>query len=188
MAVYYHNDIGESGFICGGSLVSSKVVITAAHCIHNKQDDDVRQAEEALIYLGKHYLHSQTNERDFLVSGVTKFILHPDWNAYAESFDADIAAIVLLRTIQFTNYIRPICIWTSTQSYNDIVNKQGVVAGYGKTESSVTASDKPYWTELPIVGESACLRSNSVFGKITSTRTFCAGNREEGKGPCNGMS
>lgn len=174
----YHNDIGDSGFICGGSLISSKVVLTAAHCIQDKQDDNIRQPEEILIYLGKYYLHSQANERDFLVSGATNFIVHPDWNAYVESFDADIAAIVLLRKIQFTNYIRPICIWTSTDSYSDIVRQQGIVAGYGKTEFSITASDKPFWAELPIVEEATCLRSNSVFNKITSSRTFCAGSRD----------
>ncbi|KAL7034191.1 hypothetical protein ACKWTF_007887 [Chironomus riparius] len=187
LAAYYHNDIGNTGFICGGSLVSSKVVLTAAHCIHDKQDQVVKQPEQALIYLGKYFLHSQSNERDFLVSGVTKFIIHPDWSSVTESFDSDIAAVVLLRTIQFTNFIQPICIWSSTHSYSDMINQQGIVAGYGKTEFTITASDKPYWTELPVVDERSCLESNSVFIKITSRRTFCAGNRD-GRGPCNGDS
>lgn len=184
--------------------MSTKIVVTAAHCIQSKfilrsikevfslilsildkQDDNIHKAEEALFYLGKHYLHSQPNERDVIASGVTKFVVHPSYNAYVESFDADIAIAVLLRTIQFTNFVKPICLWTSTGNYNDIVNRQGVVAGWGKTETSVSASDKPYFAELPVVDEATCLRSNSVFSKITSRRTFCVGSRD-GKGPCNG--
>jgi hypothetical protein len=186
LAAYYHNEYGNSGFICGGSLVSSKVIITAAHCIHDKgASSRKRKAEEAQFYLGKYYLESQTNERDFLISGAQQFIIHPDWNVQVESYDADIAAVILIRTVQFTNFIRPICVWTETNNKNDIVNKRGIVAGYGKTEKSVSASDKPYWSELPVVSDVECLRSNSVFGRITSENTFCAGSRD-GSGPCNG--
>lgn len=159
-------------------MVSSKVIITAAHCIQDKRDNTIRKPEESLFYLGKYYLHTQANERDFIISGVSQFFIHTDWNAFSESFDGDIAAAILVRTIQFTNFIQPICIWASTQTYNDIVNVQGIVAGYGKTETSVTASDKPYWVELPVVDEGICLRSNSAFTKITSRRTFCVGNRD----------
>jgi V8-like Glu-specific endopeptidase len=162
----------------GGSLVSTKVVITASHCVQDKRDAVVRKADESWFHLGKYYLNSQPNERDYIVSAVSQFIVHSDWKPYEDSYDGDIAAAILTRTIQFTNFIRPICIWTTTHSYNDILNKNGVVVGYGKTEFSVTASDRPYWVELPVVDEGTCLRSNSVFSKITSHRTFCVGNRD----------
>ena len=112
------------------------------------------------------------------MSGVSKFVVHPSYNAFVESFDADIAIAVLHRTIQFSNFIKPICLWTQTSNYYDIISKQGVVAGWGKTETSVSASDKPYFAELPVVDESTCLRSNPVFSQITSRRSFCVGNRD----------
>lgn len=68
-------------------------------------------------------------ENDFAVSGASKFIIHPDWQPKKETFDADIAAVVLVKTITFTNFVRPICIWTQTRSYDDIINVQGVIAG-----------------------------------------------------------
>ncbi|KAG5681576.1 hypothetical protein PVAND_010995 [Polypedilum vanderplanki] len=186
-AAFHHNGIGNSGFICGGSLVSTKVVITAAHCVQDKRDAVIRRADESLFYLGKYYLNSQPQERDYIISAVAEFKVHSDWNPYAESFDGDIAAAILIRTIQFTNFIRPICIWTATQSYNDIINRNGAIVGYGKTEFSSSATDKPYYVELPVVDEGTCLRSNSAFSKITSRRTFCVGSRD-GSGPCNGDS
>jgi V8-like Glu-specific endopeptidase len=129
LIAYYHNGYGESGFICGASLVSTKVAVTAAHCIHNKRDDLVRKPEEALFYLGKYFLNSQPGERDVIISGVSKFVLHPNWSSQSESFDGDIAIAVLLRTIQFTNFIQPICLWTQSKDYKDIVNSIGIVAG-----------------------------------------------------------
>lgn len=186
LAVYYHNGINNNGFICGGSLVSSNAIITAAHCVQNKNEDSPRRAEEAIFYIGKYYIGSFTDEKDFVFSSVQRFIIHPDWRTQGESYDGDIAIAKLSRTIPFTNSIKPICLWTSTTSYYDIVNRAGVVAGYGKTEFISTNSDKPYWVALPVIDEGTCLRSNSAFTRITSRRTFCVGNRD-GKGPCNGM-
>lgn len=177
LAAYYHNGVRESGFICGGSLVSSKAVITAAHCIHYKHDAP-KSVEEALFYIGKFFISSLENEKDFVVSPAQRFILHPDWNPYTDSFDADIAVVALTRTIQFTNFVKPICIWTATNDYKDLIGFYGIIAGYGKTSRIDTPSDRPYWTALPVVDEATCLRSNNDFRKITSSRTFCVGSRD----------
>lgn len=40
---------------------------------------------------------------------------------------------------------------------------------------------------MPIVSQEECIRSNSKFLPITSTSTFCAGDRS-GKAPCTGDS
>lgn len=97
--------------------------------MQEKRTENIRKAEEALFYLGKHYLLSQPNERDVIISGVSQLIVHPSYNAYVDSYDADIAMAVLLRSITFTNFIRPICIWTATPNFQDIISQQGVVAG-----------------------------------------------------------
>ena len=89
----------------------------------------IKKAEESLFYLGKYHLESKQNERDVIASGVSQLIVHPSFDAHADSYDGDIAIAVLLRTIEFTNFIIPICIWTETSSYNDVVGHNGFVAG-----------------------------------------------------------
>lgn len=184
LAAYYHNGVDNNGFICGGTLISSQSVITAAHCIHEKNGSP-KHEYEAQFYIGKFYITSRNDEKNFIISSVSRFIVHPDWSSQSLSYDGDIAIVKLTRIIQFSDFIKPICLWTSTSNYHDAISQFGIVAGYGKTEKSSTTSDKPYWTALPVIDEGTCLRSNENFIKITSRRTFCVGSRD-GRGPCNG--
>lgn len=42
--------------------------------------------------------------------GVKEIIIHPHWRAFTDSYDADIAILVLKRFIEFTNFIQPVCL------------------------------------------------------------------------------
>lgn len=168
--------------------MSTKLIVTAAHCIQNKKDFYRRKAEEASFYIGKLNLESLSGEQSYVVSGVTQFLIHPDWNFNDDRYDADIALAVLARTISFTKYVKPICLWTSSTSYEDLVGLKGTVAGWGRTEFKAVSTDRPNWVELEVVSEATCLRSNRVMIELTSERTFCAGNREDRSGPCSGDS
>jgi hypothetical protein len=125
LAAIYHY---QKRFICGGSLVSNKIVITAAHCIWNKGDLVPLSPYELTVYLGKDKLHD-LNEPHYISSDVYAIKNHHNWNPRDPRFDSDISAIVLTKTIQFTDYIKPICVWTSSVGHNDLRNKKGYVAG-----------------------------------------------------------
>jgi V8-like Glu-specific endopeptidase len=61
-------------------LISSKLVITAEHCVQSKQEYSERKAEEATFYLGKHNIELLT-EQNYIMSPVTQFVVHPDWDS-----------------------------------------------------------------------------------------------------------
>lgn len=182
LAAYTDN----GAFICGGSLISQRIVLTAAHCIQNKGDYERRKATSAQFTIGKNDLDSHT-ERNYVTSRASQLIIHPQWNPRDTRFDADLALAVLIKPIAFTKFIKPICLWTATPSYNDLVGRGGIVVGWGKTATSAISTQTPQWTVVPVVSESTCIRSNNAFGQITSQRTFCGGDRK-GKGPCTGDS
>lgn len=169
-------------------MISTRLVVTAAHCIQEKNSALIRKAEEANFLIGKHNIDSLQGENNHVLSGVVRLEKHPDWNYLDDRYDADIAIAVLLRTIEFTKYVRPICLWTGTDSYRDLVGKKAVVAGYGKTELTATTSSTPMWVSIPIVDTNTCLASNYKLGPLISERTFCAGDTIRGTGPCNGDS
>lgn len=48
-------------------------------------------------------------ERSAEQRDVEEIHLHPDWRAFSEKYDADLAILVLSRIVEFTRYIRPVC-------------------------------------------------------------------------------
>ena len=155
--------------------------------MQTKGDAIQKKPEEATFYLGKYNLLSLAEE-NYVPSGVSQFIMHPNWNWNDKKYDGDIAIAVLVRTISFSKFVRPICLWTGSTSFLDLVGKKGKIAGWGKTETHSLSSETPRWGEITVVDTVTCLRSNKGFIEITSDKTFCAGDRVEGKGPCNGDS
>lgn len=115
-------------FICGGSLVSSRIIVSAAHCIHEKEATDMISAYDTTYYLGKYDI-SKLMEDGYESSDVERFELHPKWDPRDNRYDSDIGIAVLTRTIKFSNYIRPICIWTGSPGYSDMIGKKGLIAG-----------------------------------------------------------
>lgn len=155
-------------------------MVTASHCIQGKGEQEPKKASDVQFYIGKHNLISW-NEEGYVQSGASKMLIHPDWDINSDSYDADIAIVVLIKTVQYTNYIKSICLLNrASANFND-----GVVAGWGKSEANAVITSEPKVIRLPVVSESICLRSHPAMNTITSNRTFCVG-KQDGSGPCNG--
>ncbi|XP_063708228.1 serine proteinase stubble-like [Culicoides brevitarsis] len=170
---------------CGGTLITNQAILTAAHCIH-LHNDDILTENEIVLFIGRNDIDDWT-ETGYISPKVKKIIVHPDYKkSDTTSADADIAIILLKLKVTFTQFIRPACLWRGPTRFSDIVSKNGTVVGWGRDMAGVITST-PNKVVMPIVSESACLRSHESYRFLTSNRTFCAGNRD-GSGPCNGDS
>ncbi|KAG5873749.1 hypothetical protein JTB14_008321 [Gonioctena quinquepunctata] len=170
-------------YLCSASLISDRHIITAAHCV--KKGNTVVKPSDLLLILGK------LNIQKWVLSDGEKMVepesihIHPDYKDF--SGDADVAILVLGDKLEFTKYIRPLCLWTGKTELEKVVGKKGTVVGWGKDENGLIMTEEPKQIQLPIVSQETCLRSSYQFQYITSNRTFCAGFRN-GSGPCNGDS
>ncbi|XP_070492215.1 serine protease gd-like [Chironomus tepperi] len=187
LIAFYKSSEGNLQFICGGSLLNARFVLTAAHCIQDKGSETAQlNPQDALLFIGKHNL-IQWNEEGYEKRGALAFKVHPDWTPSDQKYDSDLALIQMDKPVKYSKFIRPICLWSGPPEITKVVGQVGIVAGWGKNDDGKLNTDFPKKVNVPIVSDGTCLRAHEAFVHITSDRTFCAGGRN-GEGPCQGDS
>ncbi len=126
--------------------------------------------DKVVVRLGAYNL-TNIEEKGVVLRNVSNIIIHPDWNAFENSFDADIAILVLSETITFNYDIQPVCMPRDGIARNI----EGVVVGWGIQENSSYA-EIPKQTSIKAIDDSHCLRDDIGISEYTSARTFCGGN------------
>lgn len=180
-AVYLNGSKGFT-FQCGGTLVSRRAVITAAHCVVTTR---TREAAEIKVSLGRHRLNETDNAWSRPVP-VRAVHVHEDYGKKAFSFDADLAILVLQEPVTFSQYIWPVCLWPAATDLKDVEGRTGTVVGWGRDENGQLL-DVANQVEIPIVDNLACVQRSPTLIDNVSSRTFCAGSLD-GSGPCRGDS
>lgn len=180
----YHTQVVDSKYICGGTLISHKHVITAAHCVTRKGSNRPVNKNTLTIYLGKHNL--RTSVEGVQIRLVSQIVVHPHYNASAYKMDASI--LKLREQVEYTEFVRAACLWPEDQiDLNNVIGKKGSVVGWGFDDTGVATEELTY-VEMPVVDTETCIRSYSeFFVKFTSEYSYCAGYRD-GTSVCNGDS
>ncbi|XP_044764054.1 serine protease gd-like isoform X2 [Coccinella septempunctata] len=181
VALYHWKGLNYE-FRCTANLVDNMHVITVASCLKFYKSDLVKQNDILLVF-GKSNLRQWAAKSDAVVRTVAAVDVNPEYTQY--SGHGDMALLTLQQPVQYSASIRPICLWKGSPDVQEVINRYGTVAGWGKDENQVEFSTNAKKVQMPVVSEQMCMMSNPEFAKLVSYKTFCAGERN-GRGPCTG--
>jgi len=168
---------------CGGTLVASKYVITAAHCMFATSDESQPISNtEVSVRLGDHNLATsgETTLAEKTVAVKTIFN-HEDYKPSTGSLNNDITVLELAEEVDLNVYT-PACM-AQTSDTTTFDGKTAWVYGWGTTSSGGDSSSTLLEVSLPVVTKATC---ETTMGPMTEGQ-ICAGG-EEGKDSCQGDS
>lgn len=180
VGIYQNED-----YQCGGTIVASKVVVTAAHCFWNIRAERLQDYRLHRVYVGKSKRGIHTPETKTYESIGIERIIYDDKYSFSKDYNQrDIAYIILQDHITFDDHIAPACFYDlyddqipfmalDDDSDSEII---GNVAGWGaKPRTNVSETLK--MMKLEKISRRDC-RTNSPenFQAFITNDKFCAGD------------
>ncbi|XP_058802515.1 phenoloxidase-activating factor 2-like isoform X2 [Phymastichus coffea] len=160
----------EKAYICGGSLIHRRVVLTAAHCVAEK-------SATSLIIRAGEWDTQTTNEglphqdRDVAVA-----VIHPNYRP--GTLFNDFALLILDNVIELADNVEIICLPEANEIFD---NSNCIATGWGKSEFGDEGKYQVILkaVQLPLVPRATCQNSlrNTRLGKYfkLDQSFICAG-------------
>ncbi|XP_053609655.1 serine protease Hayan-like isoform X2 [Plodia interpunctella] len=174
-------DRGE-GYIfdCGGALVSTTFVITAAHCVDTLDKIKPSIIRAGVVEIGSSEWNDKSDIR------IEEIIIHPDYKRREKYHD--VALLRLERPVKVSSDVNAVCLYTA----NEDPTVPLTITGWGRTSTSRNVrSNVLLKTNVTVVGRSKCSESYANWRKLPSgiaSGQLCAGDPNGLHDSCQGDS
>ena len=145
----------KCGEACGGTMIASKFILTAAHCVANATTDNT------LVLLGAHSISKQMKKLDYVF--LQNIFIHSCYDCDRSDElkrSPDIAILELKEKIEFGPKINAVCLPRSTEMDETYADEEAIVAGWGVTSYKMDGSKSIGQPSDKLIEAIVTIRSN----------------------------
>ncbi|KAJ0055074.1 hypothetical protein NL108_009012, partial [Boleophthalmus pectinirostris] len=167
-SVPYQVSLNAGYHFCGGSLISSQWVVSAAHCYKSRIN----------VRLGEHNIAVNEGTEQWIDS--SRIIKHPQYNSY--NLDNDIMLIKLSRPATLNSYVQTVAL----PSRCPMADENCLVSGWGNMSANGSMMpDRLQCLRQPIIDDRICKNS---YPHLMTPNMLCSGFMSGGASSCQGDS
>nr|AAF71520.1 HzC21 chymotrypsinogen [Helicoverpa zea] len=161
---------------CGGSLLNSWRVLTAAHC----WNDGNYQARSLTVVLGSVRLFTGGTRLS-----TSNLVMHGSWNSILTRNDIAMINLPFRRRHSFT--IAPIALPSGNELNNQFNGAIASASGFGLTQDGGSVSETLRHVNLPVITNAVCRQYSTAFNVFVVDSNICVSGAG-GRSVCQGDS
>ena len=168
---------------CGGTLISDKHVLTAAHCMVIPETEIPISASDVNVIVGE---HDKTDDSDGIRHEICDFNNHQEYDSYSLAYDFSI--LHLKEPVELGYRAIPACLPDSAFAGDALEGQYLTVSGWGSVNPDPDYLDYPdvlHSVRAPVISQDLCRNAWISTGHDIDDSMICAGSNNGEVGSCH---